>query len=124
MASTSSTRIHIHAPLSEDWLPSGPNVILTAPLPRPPCPFSHRKISHSPEQTPPKSGGSPQSQAFFHPSFSNHAKLSWILETFKIGVSRLASMAAILCPRRIAVQGSEYQKSEIRGQRSEIGFQG
>ena len=52
---------------------------------------------NSPEHTAPKSGGSPQSHAFFHPSLSNHAKLSAIFETFKIGVIPLTSMDAILC---------------------------
>ncbi len=37
--------------------------------------------------------GSPQSQDFFHPSFSNHAKLSTMLETLRIGFSRLARIA-------------------------------
>ena len=61
-------------------------------LPRPPCPFWQRKISQEPEQTPPKLGGVPQSQAFSHPSFSNQAKLAWMSETFRIGTSPLASM--------------------------------
>src|SRR5204863_1523374 len=74
-ASTSSTQIDIHVPLSAESSPSGPNVFLRTLLPRPPWAFSHRKISHSPEQTPPKSGGVPQSHAFFHPSFSNQEKL-------------------------------------------------
>src|SRR5256885_11828999 len=81
----------IHAPLSPDWSPFGPNVMLAAPFPRPPCPFRHRKISQSPEQTPPKPGGSPQSHDFFHPSFSNHVKLSRIFETLRIGVTRCAN---------------------------------
>src|SRR5262245_30695032 len=92
MASTLSTQIEIHTPLSAVSSPSGPNVILTALLPRPPCPFSHRKISQSPAQTPPKEGGLPQSQAFFHPNFSNQAKLCCMSETFNMGVSLFASM--------------------------------
>ena len=51
-----------------------------------------QEISHSPEQTPPKPGGVPHSQPFVHPSFSNQAKLCCISETFRIGVSRLASI--------------------------------
>src|SRR5262245_57109499 len=80
-ASTSSTQIDIQAPLSAVSSPSGPNVLFTPPLPRPPCPSSHRKISQSPENTAPNVGGSPQSQAFFHPSFSNQSKLSAMSET-------------------------------------------
>src|SRR5688572_24667377 len=80
----------IQAPLSPVSSPFGPNVLLCAPLPRPPCAPSHRKISQSPEQTPPNEGGLPQSQAFVHPSFSNHAKLCSMFETFRIGVKRLA----------------------------------
>src|SRR5258705_12502257 len=57
--------------------------------PREPCPFSQRNISTSPLHTPPKLGGSPQSQPFFQPSFSNQAKLSAIFETLRIGVRRL-----------------------------------
>ena len=91
-ASTSSTQIDIHAPLSAASSPSGPNVRSTALRPLPPWPSWHRKISHSPEQTPPNVGGVPQSQPFFHPRRSNHAKLSWMSETFRMGVSPLASM--------------------------------
>src|SRR5262245_13068356 len=104
-ASTSSTQIDIHTPLSAHSSPSGPNVILISLLPRPPCPPSHRKISNSPEQTAPNVGGSPQSQAFFHPSFSNHAKLSWMFETFRIGVKPLACMVRFYC--RSAKEKSE-----------------
>src|SRR5229473_1013612 len=95
MASTSSTQIDIQTPLSEVSSPSSPNVVGTSLLPRPPCPPSQRKISHSPEQTPPKVGGSPQSHPFFHPKRSNQAKLSRMFETFRIGVSRFACMAAL-----------------------------
>src|SRR6185295_2967109 len=98
--------MHIHVPLSADSSPSGPKVI-PVPLPRPPWPFSHKKISQSPEQTPPKSGGSPHSHAFFHPSFSNHAKLSAMLDTFRIGVNRFASMLGILLLSEQAVQGAK-----------------
>src|ERR1044072_2491155 len=94
-ASASSTQIETHPPLSAAVSPSGPNVIFTPPWPRPPCAPSQRKIWHSPEQTAPKDGGCPQSQAFFQPSFSNQAKLSWMLDTFKIGVSPLASMSQL-----------------------------
>src|SRR5215813_9457053 len=90
MLSTSSTQIDIQTPLSSVW--SSPVVLLPL-LPRPPWAPSHRKISYSPEQTPPQVGGSPQCHPFFHPSFSNQAKLSRMSETFKIGVRRLASMA-------------------------------
>ena len=38
-------------------------------------------------------GGSPHSHPFVKPSFSNHAKLSRILETFRIGTRRWASIA-------------------------------
>src|SRR5262249_52159009 len=85
-ASTSSTHIDIHTPLSAESSPSGPNVILRELLPRPPWAFWQRKISQSPEQTPPNVGGLPQSHPFFHPSFSNQAKLCWIFETLRIGV--------------------------------------
>src|SRR5262249_53033483 len=81
----------IHTPLSAASSPFGPNVIGRVLLPRPPWPFWHRKISHAPEQTPPKVGGLPQSQPFFHPSFSNQAKLCWISDTLRIGVSRFAN---------------------------------
>ena len=42
------------------------------------------------QQTPPNSGGSPQCQDRCQPSFSNHAKLSSMLDTLRIGVSALA----------------------------------
>src|SRR6185295_2528256 len=96
MASTSSTQIDIQTPLSAVSSPPGPKVILTPPLPRPPWAPWHRKISHAPEQTAPKVGGSPHSQPFFHPSFSNQRKLSAMFETFKIGVNPWASMPSIL----------------------------
>src|SRR5262249_54367681 len=51
-----------------------------------------QKISHSPEPTEPKLGGFPQSQHFFQPHFSNHAKLAEISETFNMGVSALTYM--------------------------------
>jgi len=60
------------------------------PLPRPPWPPSHRKIWHSPEQTPPKVGSSPQPQLNSQPSFSNHSTLDLKSETFNIGVSPFA----------------------------------
>src|SRR5215216_191119 len=55
--------------------------------PRAPWQFWQRKISVLPETTAPKVGGSPKSQCFFQPSFSNHAKLSSKLVTFSIGVT-------------------------------------
>src|ERR1051325_1242435 len=55
--------------------------------PRVPCPFWQRKISEVPEMMAPKVGGSPKSQCFRQPSFSNHAKLSGKLDTFRIGVT-------------------------------------
>ena len=66
----------------------------TALRPRPPWSSWHRKISHSPEQTPPNVGGVPQSQPFFHPSRSNHAKLSSMFETFRMGIRPLAIMGS------------------------------
>ncbi len=93
-SSTSSTHTDIHTPLSAVSSPSGPNVELFAPLPRLPCPPWQRKISHSPEPTAPKVGGVPQSQHFFQPHFSNHAKLAAMSDTFKIGVMCFASMAS------------------------------
>src|SRR5712672_3165535 len=95
-ASTSSTHIDIQTPLSPLSSPLGPNVIREAPLPRPPCPSSHRNISQVPEQTPPNVGGCPQSHPFVHPSFSNHLKLCWMLETFKMGVSLFAFILSSL----------------------------
>src|SRR5215510_12094577 len=92
-ASTSSTQIDIHTPFSAASSPSEPNVFVRVLLPRPPWAFKQRKISQSPEHTPPNVAGSPQSQPFCHPSFSNQAKLFWKSETFRIGVNRLASIA-------------------------------
>src|SRR5882724_385971 len=92
-ASTSSTQIDILKPPSCDSSSPMPNVAVLEPLPRPPCPSWQRKISQSPEQTPPNVGGSPQSHPFFQPSFSNHAKLSRILDTSRIGTKRWASIA-------------------------------
>jgi hypothetical protein len=92
-SSTSSTHTDIHTPLSAVSSPSDPNVELFAPLPRPPCAPRQRKISHSPDPTLPKVGGVPQSQHFFQPHFSNHAKLAAMSDTFKIGVMCFASMA-------------------------------
>src|SRR4030095_12651823 len=85
ISSTSSTQIDIHAPLSAASLSSEPNVWVSSLLPRLPCAPSHRKISNGPAQTPPKSGGSPHAHAFSHPSFANHAKLSSMLETLRMG---------------------------------------
>src|SRR6516165_1251983 len=85
----------IHTPLSRHSSPKGPNVMWLSPFPRPPCPPWHRKISHLPEHTPPNPGGSPHSQAFVHPSFSNQATLCAQSETFKIGVSPFASMGLL-----------------------------
>src|SRR5262252_3898509 len=92
-ASTSSTQTDIHTPLSAAESPSGPKVILTPPLPRPPCAPLHRKIRHSPERTQPKVGGVPQSQSFAHPSFANQRKLSSMLDTFRIGVTPSTRMS-------------------------------
>src|SRR5262249_16908626 len=81
-ASTSSTQIDIHTPLSVDSLPPGPNVCLNSLLPRPPCPFLQRKISQSPEHTPPKVTGWPNPNLFATPatrtrrSFAQHPKRS------------------------------------------------
>src|SRR5215211_638464 len=66
--------------------------------PRAPCPSWHKKISELPQTTPPNVGGSPQSQPFRQPSFSNHAKLSARLETFRIGVR---PMIFILSPPEV-----------------------
>src|SRR4030095_607660 len=104
-ASTSSTQIDIHTPLSEVSSPSGPNVETSAPLPRPPWPSWQRKISHWPEQTPPNVGGVPQSQPFVQPSFSNHAKLSRMFETLRIGVSLRAFMGPSLEREAAAFRG-------------------
>ena len=92
-SSTSSTHTDIHTPLSAVSSPSGPNVELFAPLPRLPWPPRQRNISHSPDPTAPKVGGVPQSQHFFQPHFSNHAKLAGTSDTFKIGTMCFASMA-------------------------------
>jgi hypothetical protein len=80
----------IQTPWSSESSLSGPNVVGDELRPRPPCPPSQRKISHSPEQTPPKLGGSPHSQPFFQPSYSNQAKLARMSETLRIGVSAFA----------------------------------
>src|SRR5262249_14751791 len=93
-SSTSSTHTDIHAPLSPVSSPSTWNVVVFVPLPRPPCAPTHKKISHSPEPTAPNVGGVPQSQSFFHPHFSNHAKLAAISDTFNIGVIPFAFMRA------------------------------
>jgi hypothetical protein len=93
-SSTSATHTDIQTPLSVVSSPSGPNVELFAPLPRPPCAPRQRKISHSPDPTAPNVGGVPQSQHFFQPHFSNHAKLSAMSDTFKIGVMCFASIGA------------------------------
>src|SRR6185295_14591653 len=76
--------------------PAYPNVFASPPLPRPPWPSRQRKISDSPEQTPPNVGGLPQSQPFFQPSFSNQATLCSMFETLTIGISRFASMSSAL----------------------------
>ncbi len=86
-SSTSSTQTDIHAPLSETSSPSGPNVEAFAPLPRPPWPSRQRKISAPTDPTAPKLAGVPQSQSFFQPHFSNHAKLAAMSDTFNIGVT-------------------------------------
>src|ERR1043165_10155107 len=92
-ASTSSIQIDIHTPLLPHSSPSGPNVISDSLLPRPPWPSSQRKISHSPEQTPPNVGGSPQPHDFSPPSFANQSKLSLMLETFRMGLILFACIA-------------------------------
>src|SRR5690606_8499686 len=48
--------------------------------------------------TDPKPGGSPQSQHFLQPSFSNQAKLWPRSETFRIGVRAFACMAILPPP--------------------------
>src|SRR5258708_39914464 len=90
ISSTLSTQIDIQTPLSSES--DSPKVVGRSLFPRPPCPFWQRKISQWPEQTPPNVGGSPQSQPFFQPRRSNQAKLSWMFETFRIGVIRFANM--------------------------------
>src|SRR5215468_3458972 len=67
--------------------------------PRAPCAPWQRKISNLPLHTPPNVGGSPQSQPFCQPSFSNHKKLSTIFETFSIGVSPSIFIALALYSR-------------------------
>ena len=59
---------------------------------------------------------------FLPPELLEPLKLSRILETFKMGVSRLACMAAIPFPRMGVVQGSEVrgQRSQVTGQRSQV----
>src|ERR1051325_1697081 len=54
--------------------------------PRAPWQFWQRKISAAPDLIAPNVGGSPHSQSFSQPSFSNHAKLSGKFETLRIGV--------------------------------------
>src|SRR6476659_6934409 len=93
MASTLSTHIDIHTPFFSSSSP--PNVVGMSLLPRPPCPSWQRKISQLPEQTPPNVEGVPQSHPFFHPSRSNQAKLSSMLETLRMGVIRCASMGLL-----------------------------
>src|SRR5690242_7921137 len=95
-SSASATHTDIHAPLSAVSSPPGPNVAVFAPRPRPPCPPWQRKISHSPEPTAPNVGGVPQSQSFFQPHFSNHAKLAAMSDTFRIGVTAFAFMVYFL----------------------------
>jgi hypothetical protein len=65
-------------------------------FPRPPCAPWQRKISHPPEQTDPNVGGLTQSTPFVQPSISNQAMLATMSETFRIGVTALASMAVFL----------------------------
>jgi hypothetical protein len=91
-ASTSSTQTDIQTPLSPASSPSFWNVVVFAPRPRPPCAPLQRKISHSPEPMAPNVGGVPESQSFFHPHFSNHAKLAAMSDTFNIGVMAFAFM--------------------------------
>src|SRR6185369_850710 len=62
------------------------NVVVFSPFPRPPWPPWHKKISAMPDPTPPKLGGSPQSQSLRHPSRSNQSTLAAKSETFNIGV--------------------------------------
>src|SRR5277367_6731893 len=45
-----------------------------------------------PDPTAPNVGGVPQSHNFFHPHFSNQAKVLAISDTFNIAVNPLASM--------------------------------
>src|SRR5262249_2471299 len=90
--STSSTHTDIHTPLSMASSISPENVVVLAPLPRPPCAPWQRKMQTSPEPTAPKVGGAPQSQSFFQPHFSNQANVAAMSETLRIGVTPLASM--------------------------------
>src|SRR6185437_10304582 len=85
-ASTSSIQTDIQEPLSPCWSLSCWKVVRFLPRPRPPWPSRQRKIRHLPEPTAPNVGGVPQSQSFFHPHCSNHAKLAAKSETFSIGV--------------------------------------
>src|SRR5215467_15914381 len=100
-ASTSSTQTDIQTPLSIESSSTPENVVRFAPLPRPPCAPRHRKISHLPEQTAPKVGGVPQSQAFCHPHLSNHANVAGMSETLRIGVRPLAYMRGRVSQARI-----------------------
>lgn len=96
--------------LGGGFVTSGPNVIMRSLLPRPPCAFRHKKISHAPEQTPPKIGGPPQSQPFCQPSFSNQAKHCCISVTLRSGVIALAWMSFIAILARC---GSARKESQL-----------
>ena len=63
-----------------------------------PCPASPALLGREKSRIPPTPptpnvGGVPQSQHFFQPHFSNHAKLSAMSDTFKMGVMSFASIA-------------------------------
>src|SRR5438128_1594035 len=62
-------------------------VLVFFPFPRPPWPPRHIKISHGPEPMAPNPVGSPQRHNSFQPSLANHAKLSSMSETLRIGVT-------------------------------------
>ena len=62
---------------------------------------------------PPKSGGSPQSQPFFQPSFSNQAKLSSMLDTLRIGIRRSTFLVSTSAPEFTAIVSSYPQITQI-----------
>jgi hypothetical protein len=115
ISSTSSTHTDIHTPLSASSSPSRVNVVVLEPLPRPPCAPWQRKMQASPEPTAPKVGGVPQSQSFFQPHFSNHAKLAAMSETLRMGVMALASIW--FSARRIARSDVSYRERKFTSAR-------
>jgi len=97
ISSTLSTHMDIQTPWSGVPVGESLNVWVCVPLPRPPCPSWHRKISQSPQHTEPKPTGSPHSKPIFQPSFSNQTNVFLISETFNMGVN--ASNFISLIPR-------------------------